>query len=97
MADSHHELRERGEVARAVLDGLREGFHFAVLRHEEIGGDRVPVTVVWNYDRPVDIRSRNDDFTDPDLSERHRELAIEHQEQYQDDETEQAELTEAVA
>lgn len=86
-------------VARDLLEDLSDGFHYATLRYEGVEGERVPAEVVWNYELRPEVGSRRDDLTDRKTTERHRELAIEHQQQYQKhpERTEQAELTEAVS
>lgn len=91
MASDHSgSASDRAELASEMLDGLDQGFHYSTFEYDDEG--RV-VAVVWNYEFEGSAPSRNDDFTDRDLSERRRELAIEHQEQYDEPgETEQAKL-----
>jgi hypothetical protein len=74
-----HESVSRAQVAKRILDGLCEGFHYSVLAYND---SNEPVEVVWNYENTPEIDSRRDGFEDLLESRRHRQLAIEYQEQH---------------
>lgn len=79
----------RAKLARKMLAGLDDGFHYSTLAYDDEGD---PIEVVWNYDRHPGQPGHNDDFTDRKTSERRRDLSIEHQQQFDDGETEQSTL-----
>lgn len=81
------------EVAREVLRGLDDGFHYAVLQY---GDDLEPIEIVWNHERNPELDSRKDDFSDKEKSMRHRQMAVEYQRQFKKS-SEQATLCEVVA
>lgn len=72
---------ERRDLASEMLDGLDEGHHYSVLAYDD---EREPIEVAWNYDSEPARLYPTDDFTDRAESERRRELAIDHQQQFED-------------